>query len=146
MPNQSASLKVGYTRNDFLGVAAHGSAMAKQFKPRTEIEHVVLRDASGWWLAAWRDYRGLTGEALGERLGEIDGKPVSKGQISALEKGSSGKRAVRWNRTWVETLAEALETTPQDLIGTNPYQRDREAEQRAAEVRQLAETIMRGRA
>lgn len=142
MPNQSASPLVGYRRNDFGEARLHGWRMAKQFKPRSEVEHLVLYQASGWWLAAWRDYRGLTGEQLGERLTDDDGRPVSKGQISALEKGFSGKKAVRWNRTWVEMLAEALETTPRDLIGTNPYERDRENANREQEARRLADSFL----
>src|SRR5690606_17918443 len=95
MPNQCARANVSHAVNDNRGAAAQGWRMAKRFKPRDESELAELYRQSGWWLAAWRDYRGLTGEALGEKLGEIDGKPLSKGQISALEKGSSGKKLVR---------------------------------------------------
>lgn len=75
------------------------------------------RRLSGWYLAAWRDFRGLTLEELVFEIG------VSKGYISDLETGAArANRAIRrYNRDMVEAAAKALQTTPGQLMDVNPF-------------------------
>lgn len=95
--------------------------MAKRARaPRLE-KHEEFKERSGWYLAAWRDFRGLSLEELAEEVG------TSKGQISDLETGAEKKgtkQNARYNRDWVESLARALDTTPGFLIDVNPYRVD----------------------
>lgn len=85
----------------------------------------AYRDASGWWLAAWRDYRGLTLEDLADELGR------TKGYVSDIETGAArgGRPATRFNRDTVDQMARALGTTGGRLIDVNPYEMDESADQ-----------------
>ncbi|WP_341020730.1 helix-turn-helix transcriptional regulator [Brevundimonas diminuta] len=85
----------------------------------------AYRDASGWWLAAWRDFRGLTLEDLADELGR------TKGYVSDIETGAArgGRPATRFNRDTVDQMARALGTTGGRLIDVNPYEMDERANQ-----------------
>jgi transcriptional regulator with XRE-family HTH domain len=109
-------------------------------------QHEEFRRASGWYLAAWRDYRGLTLEELAEDVGS------SKGAISDLETGrqkSDGTKPARFNRDTVDLMAKALRTTGGRLIDMNPFTVDQEAleafgqvpEQDRARVLQIVRTF-----
>ena len=94
-----------------------------------EDQYVALRAASGWYLAAWRDHRGLTLEELAGEVG------VSKGTLSDLERGTGQ----RWNRDLVDRAARALDTTPGFLIDVNPWTADASFTQRTSAIRELSE-------
>ncbi|MCZ4109557.1 helix-turn-helix transcriptional regulator [Brevundimonas diminuta] len=85
----------------------------------------TYREASGWYLAAWRDFRGLTLEELAAELG------VSKGYLSDLETGAfrSGRNPTRFNRETLQAAAKALQTTGGRLIDVNPNEMDERADQ-----------------
>lgn len=63
------------------------------------------------FIRQWRELRGLTQQALGDKLEP----PASAGTISAYE---SGKREVSMER--LRQIAEALETTPGSIIDGPP--------------------------
>ena len=116
-------------------------------KNRAEL-YDAYRAASGWYLAAWRDYRGLTLDALAEEVGS------SKGYVSDLETGATrpDRPIRRFNRDIVDSMAKALGTTGGRLIDLNPYTlvegadqfetviRDLDPAQRAAVI-QLAQSL-----
>lgn len=89
--------------------------------------------ASGWYLAAWRDFRGLTLEDLADELG------MSKGYVSDLETGAQrgGRPANRFNRDTMLAVAQAVGTTGGRLIDVNPYDMD----ERAGEITDLFATL-----
>jgi transcriptional regulator with XRE-family HTH domain len=60
-------------------------------------------------IRAWRKYRGLSLERLGERVG------VTKGALSQLENGT-----VAYTQPMLEALADALSCEPQDLLMRDP--------------------------
>ena len=80
----------------------------------------TYKEASGWYLAAWRDYRGLTLEDLATELG------ISRGYVSDLETGAprSGRNGTRFNRETVQSAAKALGTTGGRLLDINPFTMD----------------------
>jgi len=89
-------------------------------KPRTA-DYDRYRSSSGWWLGAWRDYRGLT---LEELASEVD---LTKGMISDLETGalrSTGNRAQRFNADTIDAMAKALNVRPGWLLDVNPFAAD----------------------
>ena len=96
-------------------------------------QYQAYRDASGWWLAAWRDYRGLTLDELAEELGR------TKGYVSDIETGPvrGGRPATRFNRDTVDQMAKALGTTGGRLIDVNPFDLDEPAEGVAHILRDL---------
>lgn len=89
--------------------------MAKKAKSPEHYDD--LKRKSGWYLAAWRDYRGLNQLDLAEAIG------TSKSVVSDLENGAINKRNIqtRYNRDWLEKSCEALGVTAGDLIDTNPF-------------------------
>jgi predicted transcriptional regulator len=94
------------------------------------------RAASGWYLAAWRDYRGLTLDELAAEIGS------SKGYVSDLETGAArpDRPIRRFNRDIVDSVAKAIGTTGGRLIDVNPYQIDHDADQFDAALRSLDDT------
>lgn len=103
-------------------------------KPRLD-QYEAYKAASGWYLAAWRDHRGLT---LEELAAEIDS---SKGFVSDLETGATDKdgKQRRFNRDLVEKLARALGTTGGFLIDSNPFAPAGRFDDRAGAIRRLPE-------
>lgn len=65
------------------------------------------------FLQEWRKYRGLTQEALAERVG------MSKGNISQLEQGVQG-----YSQEGLESLAHALQCDPGQLLSVDPSKDD----------------------
>lgn len=109
---------VRHARDDLLRCFPQNAAVAKRPRQPRTAQHEALKAASGWYLAAWRDYRELSQEELAAEVG------TSKGMISDLETGalnSAGKIAQRFNRDWVEKLSKALSTSGGFLIDVNPY-------------------------
>lgn len=88
---------------------SHNANMARKAEGPTDYE--ALREASGWFAAAWRDYRGLKQQELADEIG------TSRGQISDLETGAK----TRFNRDWVEKFSKALDVRPGRLIDVNPF-------------------------
>jgi transcriptional regulator with XRE-family HTH domain len=99
-----------------LGIS-HPVNMAKRRSPR-DIETLEdLRRTSGWYLAAWRDYRGLSQEEIAAESG------VKKSALSELENGRARKdgRKPRFNRDTIVGIANALGITEGMLFDVNPY-------------------------
>jgi len=94
--------------------------MARKPKVRPVEDYDRLREASGWYLAAYRDRAGLSLEALADEMG------TSRGQISDLENGAVNKRGIRtrYNRDWLELACKALNVVAGDLLDTNPFRED----------------------
>lgn len=88
---------------------SHNANMARKADGPTDYE--ALREASGWYAAAWRDYRGLKQQELADEIG------TSRGQISDLETGAK----TRFNRDWVEKFSRALDVKAGRLIDVNPF-------------------------
>lgn len=63
------------------------------------------------FLKEWRKYRGLTQEALAERVGS------SVSNVSQLEQGRQG-----YSQEGLEALAEALQCDPGQLLNVDPTQ------------------------
>lgn len=62
------------------------------------------------FIREWRNERGLSQEALAERIG------IDRGYLSKIE---SGKR--KYDQPFLEAAAEALRCTPSDLIRRGPH-------------------------
>lgn len=77
-----------------------------------------LRRTSGWWLAAWRDYRKLSQDEVAAETG------IKKSALSELENGRVRKdgRKPRFNRDTIVSLANALGITEGMLFDVNPYE------------------------
>ena len=121
MTNLSATAKVRHGRNDCASNGAYLSPVSRRPRKPRLADHERYRAASGWWLAAWRDYRGLT---LDDLALEID---ASKGVISDLETGaarSTGGRAQRFNADTLAAVAKALNISQGWLLDVNPYEAD----------------------
>lgn len=104
---------------------SHNANMAKKATGPTDYE--ALRQSSGWYAAAWRDFRGITQQELADEVGS------SRGQISDLETGAK----TRFNRDWVERFGRALNVTGGRLIDVNPFTLSERLERIAA----LAHTL-----
>lgn len=76
-----------------------------------------LRRTSGWYLAAWREYRNLTQQDVADEAG------IKKSAVSELENGKPRKDGTtpRFNRTTIEGIAKALSITEGMLFDVNPY-------------------------
>lgn len=81
--------------------------MAKRTKNR---DYDALHAKSGWYLAAWRDYRRLSQPELADEIG------TSKSMVSDLENGEKP-----WSTSWVSKCSAALGTTAGFLIEVNPF-------------------------
>ena len=126
---------VRYVWNDFVTIVSHNANMAKRpRKPRLDL-YEAYKEASGWYLAAWRDHRGLTLDDLAAEMGS------SKGFISDLETGATDKEGKqrRYNRDLADKAARALDTTPGFLIDLNPYNAEADYTRRLSAVQQLEE-------
>ena len=126
--------------------------MAKRLrKPRPPELLEDYRRESGWWLAAWRDFKGLTLDELAIEVG------TSKGVVSDLETGAKragGQRAQRFKSDQLGAYARALGITEGRLLELNPFTQTPEREEVAtllgrlddAElkmVRDLAESLLK---
>jgi len=114
--------------DDSAGRCSHNAGMAlRPKKPPSAtrmVEYAELKKASGWYLAAWRDFRNLTLQEVADEVG------TSRGNVHDLETGrvrSGGKPPARYNRDWADLMAKALGTTPGHLIDTNPFMADVDA-------------------
>ncbi|CAN7172174.1 helix-turn-helix domain-containing protein [Brevundimonas sp. LjRoot202] len=89
----------------------------KPHKTRPLELYEEYREKSGWYLAAWRDWAGLTLEELASELGR------SRGYISDLETGAVRKDRppTRFNRDLVQQVANAVGTKGGRLIDVNPF-------------------------
>ncbi len=88
-----------------LSMARKPHPPAHKSKKEVERRHILL--------AKWREYRGLTQEALAEQAG------MSKGNISQLEQAVQG-----YSQEGLESLAEALKTRPGYLLEVDPFKED----------------------
>ena len=107
---------------------SHNAGMAirprKQPTQQRLAEYETLKQSSGWYMAAWRDFRGLTLQDLADEVN------TSRGNLHDLETGrerSGGKPPARYNRVWADAIAAVLATTPGHLIDVNPYKADTNA-------------------
>lgn len=92
-----------------------------------------------WYLEEWRRHRGLSQEALADRVNDLTeswgerAMKLSKSDVSKLERG---KR--RYNSDQLEALALVLQCDPEDLVAYTPEQ--------STEIKRLVGVIMkRGR-
>ncbi|WP_338575783.1 helix-turn-helix transcriptional regulator [Brevundimonas olei] len=92
--------------------------MAK--KTRDSAEYDILRERSGWYAAAWRDYRNLSLQDLADELG------TSRSYLSDMETGAVDRngKMKRFNRDWLDRFSKALDVRAGDLIDTNPFDQD----------------------
>lgn len=107
-------------------------------RKRTAREMEILEDlrrTSGWYLAAWRDYKQLTLDELGAEMGE------AKGRLSELETGKPDKNGVprRYNRDLLDKAAAALNIAPGWLLDVNPFAADQTWMKIQEQLRQLGE-------
>ncbi len=101
--------RVRNTRADNPQRLSHNANMAK--RELGPVDYEALREASGWYAAAWRDFKKITQQELADEVGS------SRGQISDLETGAK----TRYNRDWVRKFSEALDVRPGFLIDVNPF-------------------------
>ena len=75
------------------------------------------RQKTGWYFAAWRDFKGLTLEQVADATGR------SRGYVSDLETGAvrPDRPPSRFNRDTLEEMAKLLGTTGGRLIDVNPF-------------------------
>lgn len=87
---------------------------------RDSAEYDTLRERSGWYAAAWRDYRNLSLQDLADELG------TSRSYLSDMETGAVDKQGKqkRFNRDWLDRFCKALDVRAGDLIDTNPFNQD----------------------
>lgn len=96
---------------------SHSVNMARRKLPRSVDVLEDLRRTSGWYLAAWRDYRRLSFDDIQAETG------IKKSALSELENGKvrSDGRAPRFNRDTLEAVSKALSITEGMLLDVNPY-------------------------
>ena len=121
MRNMSARANVLHAWNDSRPACSQNANMPRRPpKQRDPEQYEAYKEASGWYLAAWRDFRGLTLEELAEAYGE----GTSRGRISDFETGalrSNGRTAATINPQALRDFARVLGTTPGRLIDVNPF-------------------------
>jgi transcriptional regulator with XRE-family HTH domain len=116
MVNYDARGNVHPLGNDARAKTSHSVNMAKR-RTNRDIETLEdLRRTSGWYLAAWRDYRQLSLDELAAQGG------VKKSALSELENGRvrADGRKPRFNRDTIVGLCEALGITEGMLFDVNP--------------------------
>lgn len=96
-------------RDDRKAGWSHTANMAK--KSKSPDHYRTLREKSGWYAAAWRDFRGLSQQEIADEV------ETSKGMVSDLETGANR----RYNKDWLEKWCAALNVAAGDLIDTNPF-------------------------
>ncbi len=127
---------VRHMQTDGLSLCLHTPNMStKPRKSRPAEVYEDYRSRSGWYLAAWRDYAGLTLEDLAAELGR------SKGYISDLETGAvrTGRPATRFNRDLIEQVAGVVGTTGGRLIDVNPFNLNDQMERLSSVIARLDE-------
>ena len=92
------------------------------------VDYEALREASGWYAAAWRDFKKITQQELADEVGS------SRGQVSDLETGAK----TRYNRDWVKKFSDALGVRPGFLIDVNPFTMWEGQDRLEAAVRRLS--------
>jgi len=121
MTNIRSTPNVRHARHDLPSEVPYiGVVIKRPRKPRLG-DYERYRAASGWWLAAWRDFKGLTLEDVAAEVG------TSKGIISDLETGalrSTGNRAQRYNADTLRAVASALKIHEGWLLDINPFDAD----------------------
>lgn len=90
------------------GLSQHANMAKRDLGP---VDYEALREASGWYAAAWRDFKKITQQELADEVGS------SRGQVSDLETGAK----TRYNRDWVKKFSDALGVRPGFLIDVNPF-------------------------
>lgn len=95
--------------------------------PRKAKQHDIerlddLRRTSGWYLAAWRQYKNLSQTDIALEAG------MNKSAISELETGKPRKDGTipRFNRDTIERMSAALGITGGMLLDVNPYKANAE--------------------
>jgi transcriptional regulator with XRE-family HTH domain len=96
-------------RDDRKASWSHTANMAK--KSKSPDHYRTLREKSGWYAAAWRDFRGLSQQEIADEV------ETSKGMVSDLETAANR----RYNKDWLEKWCAALNVAAGDLIDTNPF-------------------------
>lgn len=109
---------VRHCRTDLIADCSDIPNMAEKPRKARHDLYPEYRRRSGWYLAAWRDFAGLTLEDLAEELSK------SKGYVSDLETGAArpDRPPTRFNRDLVERVAEVVGTTGGRLIDVNPFE------------------------
>ena len=119
MTNIRARGSVRFLADDFGARFSHYANMSKRKRSARTLERLEeMKQASGWYAAAWRDFKNLTLEELADELG------TGKSVVSELESGApkrDGKPPARYNRDWADKFAKALGTTPGHIIDVNPF-------------------------
>lgn len=117
MVNVMSSANVHRLGNAHRRVFSHTANMARRKTVRSVEALEDLRRTSGWYLAAWRDYRSLSQDDLAAETG------IKKGALSELESGRVRKdgRRPRFNRDTIVLLVEALGITEGMLFDVNPF-------------------------
>lgn len=127
---------VRHEPSDSRSGSLHTPNMAEKPRKTRPMElYEDYRAKSGWYLAAWRDFIGLTMEDLADELGR------SKGYISDLETGATrtGRPPTRFNRDLIEQVAKVVGTTGGRLIDVNPFMLSERLERLSAVVTSLDE-------
>lgn len=114
----SGKANVRHDRTDRVQECSHIPNMAEKPRKARHDLYADYRQRSGWYLAAWRDFAGLTLEDLADELEK------SKGYVSDLETGASraDRPPTRFNRDLVERVAQVVGTTGGRLIDVNPFE------------------------
>jgi transcriptional regulator with XRE-family HTH domain len=132
---QTGKSFVRHDRTDTVGECSHIPNVAEKARKTRHDLYAAYRERSGWWLAAWRDFAGLTLEDLAAELGR------SKGYVSDLETGAPrpGRPPTRFNRDLIDQVAKVVGTTGGRLIDVNPFELSERMERLSAAVAKLDE-------
>lgn len=117
MVNIGARAKVHPLGNARRGDFSHTVNMSRIRLGRTVEELEDLRRTSGWYFAAWRQYRELSLDEIAAETG------LKKSALSELENGVVRKdgRKPRFNRDNLAPIAQALGVTDGMMFDVNPY-------------------------